>query len=47
MEITQKLWKPGFQWNPRLRNTVAFSSVIKPITPEFWKTFPKGINKNT
>ena len=43
MEITQKLWKPGFQWNVRLGNTFSKSSVIKPITPEVWKTFPKSL----
>ena len=54
MEISQNLWKPGFQWNVRLENTFSmswntfqhqsytYSSVIKYITPKLEKCFPKG-----
>ena len=55
MEITGSSWKLGFQWNFRLENTFsrswitffpssfAYSSVIKPITPEVKKMFPKRL----
>ena len=55
MEITGSSWKLGFQWNFRLENTFsrswitfftssfAYSSVIKPITPEVKEMFPKRL----
>ena len=54
MEINWKSWKPGFQWNDRLKNTFLrdlkyffsiYSSVITAITPKIRKNISEKINK--
>ena len=53
MAIMRKIWKLGFPRTVRLKNTfsnssnsfkhqtLAYSSIIKPVTVKVWKTFPK------